>query len=361
MKYTTYAREGELFCLDDRRLMRIVTVLLAMIPLLIGSSLLINCIYQWLFGAGGIHGGQVVVVLFTLFIGFMLLSLRFERYLSPDGRYLITRHRYFFISWEEKQPLAPFSKIQLKRVLVAGSGSTKSGTLMFGVVLDTRHAETELSVDSDYVVARGKAEQLVKHFKRPLEDLTQGEAVLTAADDIDQPLALQTRELPEPPPDSAIRLSTTAAGLRFTLPSRQRLPMAALFRLLVIIGGALYMHAQLSQSAASGFVQLFDGIILLIAVFNLVQGFYPYYFRPWIEVSRTGIRAKLAAFKRPQPMDLSGLEEARVVDGRKVIVRSDHFFAEIPLNSHDADAQFLLQVLTWLATMSASSANPNGE
>lgn len=361
MKNMTYAREGDLFCLDDRRQMSLVLAVFAALPLLIGSGLLINILYQLLFTTGGVHGGMVFVMIFTLFFGFLLLSLKFERYLSLSGRYLLTRQRYFFISWEEKQPLAPFTKIQLQRVFVQGSSDNHSGSMMFRVALDTRYAETELSSDSEYVVARAKAEQLVRHFRLPLEDLTQADAVLIPADKIDEPVPLLVQELPTPPANSAIRLSTTDAGLRFTLPARQQLPFTALFRLLVIIGAALYMHSQLSVSVSSGIILAFDGAIFLIAVFNLVQAFYPYYFRPWIDVSRSGICTKLNAFKRAQPMDLRGLEEARVLNGRKVRVRSDHFFAEIPVNSHAADAEFLLQVLAWLATIGASFSSQPGE
>ena len=350
MKYTTYAREGDLFCIDDQRLMRQMLLIFAAPFLLAGAGVLANVLYRWLFTSEPVPGGMVVFALFPLLFGSFLISFRFTRYLSTDGRYMVTRHRMLFFSWEDKQPLASFSKIQLKWTLVHSGGSNKSNKRMVGVVLDTRYAETELSADSEYEIARSKAEQLVKSFNKPLEDLTSAEPVITAPEDIDRKLVLTQTDMPEPPENCAIRLANTEQGLRFTMPCREGLPFGGIFRMIVLVIGGLYMQSRLGGSVPHGFVVGFNIALYLAVIFNVIQAFYPYYFRPWIEVSKQGVRAKLSAFKKPVDLRLSGLEEARV-SKNKIILRADGFYAAIPVNSSPQDAEFMLQIIRWLATI----------
>ena len=351
MKYTTFAREGDLFCIDDQRLMRQLLLIFGAPFLLAGAGVLANVLYRWLFTSEPVPGGMVVFALFPLLFGSFLISFRFTRYLSTDGRDMITRHRILFFSWEEKQPLASFSKIQLKWVALH-SGSNQSSKRMVGVVLDTRYLETELSADSEYEIARSKAEQLVKSFNKPLEDLTSAEPVIIAPEDIDRQLVFTQTDMPEPPDNCAIRMANTEQGLRFTMPYRDGLPFGGVFRMIALVIGGLYMQSRLDGSVPHGLAVGFDLMLYLVVIFNVIQSFYPYCFHPWIEVSKQGVRAKLSAFKKPVDLRLSRLEEARV-SKNKVILRADGFYAAIPVNSSPQDAEFMLQIIRWLATIQA--------
>lgn len=354
MKSAVYDREGDLFCLDDTRLLRRVLLIFGLPFIVVGTLMLADVLFTWLFDSGQIAGGQIFATLLFLFFGGMISTLEFGRYLSGDGRYLITRHRYFFIRWEEKQPLAAYSHIQLKRVLSSSSGSNRTSA-MYGIVLDTRYMDTELSADSDYVSARAKAEQLVKQFNLPLQDFTGGKPVITHPEDIDQTLTLRQTEMPLPPANSGIRMTYGRDGLRFVLPSRKGLPLVGIFRLLVIVFCGLFMQAKVGIDAPPAFMLAFSGVLFLIVAISVFESFYPYFFRPWIEFSKSGTRARLSAFSKPVDISLKALEEARVSPRGRVILRSDQFYAALPVHSSREDAEFVLQLFQWLATIEAAS------
>lgn len=367
MKNAIYDRQGDRFCLDDPRMFRRMILAFSLPFVLLGTWLLANILYQWLLGDGQVSGGQIFATVLFIAMGTMFSTMRFARYLSTDGRYLITHNRFLLLDLEEKQPLAAYSHIQLKRVVTSSSGGRR-GAVMYAVVLDTRYVETELSADSDYVSARAKAEQLVKQFGLPLQDLTGEEPVITQADDIDKTLSFKQRDMPLPPPNSAIRMTYGRDGLRFVLPGRNGLPLAGIARLLLIVFCGLFMQAEIERSASPEFMLAFTVVLFTVATISVIQSFYPYYFRPWIEFSQSGIRAHLSPFRKAVDISLKGLEEARVTARKRVILRSDEFYAALPVHSSHEDAEFILQLFQWLATidgaaegqsMSSTVAQPN--
>ncbi|MDF1764203.1 MAG: hypothetical protein P1U57_12400 [Oleibacter sp.] len=349
----SFPREGDLFCLDEKEFFTKFFRLLGLPFIIFGAWGLLYWVYQLVFSNVPVNHGALFGGSFLFISGCLVSTLEFTRYLTSDGRMLIIRHRQFFIRWEEKQPLASFATIKLNRTRIQRERGSSS-VLAYAVCLGTQWQDTELSSNTDYVAARSKAEQLVKHFQVPLEDASSGNVVVTAPERIDEKVSLLDVTLPDPPSLSSIRVTKDSDGLLLLLPSSKRIPFIAISRFVVFVCASAYFFDEVAD-ISSDVKFFFFFVIAVIAIANMIKDLYPYFFKPWIKVSKDGIWCKYSPFKKKVQCFLDGIEDARVSKQRHVIIRSDEFYLDIPVHSHQEDAEFVRSIFLWLSKEGSTS------
>lgn len=345
--------EGNLFCLDD--VQSVVRFLRGLGLLFVLAGVFAFCL--WLADSiRSAHDRQdslLILVAILAFLGVALVRFEFSRYLTFDGRTLITRHRIFLVGWEEKQPLSTFPAIRINK-------RCDDRVVLFDVNLATPYMDTLLFSDTDYVQSRSRAEQLVRHFNVPLQDSSQGDTVEIRPEAIDQVVSVADISFPDVPENSRVRFVRDVHGFTLTLPAADRLPLTAVFRFIVLIAvGGFFIGKAMAIEGEFGryFIWFFSAIVVL----NFARDFYPFMFRPTIKVTRSGIWCKPRAFSRKVRCDFSDVEEVRTSGRRAVIIRSDRFHLVLPVWSHEHDQEFVRDLILWLLKETAASARTETE
>lgn len=345
--------EGNLFCLDD--VQSVVRFLRGLGLLFVLAGVFAFCLWlaDFIRSAHDRQDSLLILVAILAFLGVALVRFEFSRYLTFDGRTLITRHRIFLVGWEEKQPLSTFPAIRINK-------RCDDRVVLFDVNLATPYMDTLLFSDTDYVQSRSRAEQLVRHFNVPLQDSSQGDTVEIRPEAIDQVVSVADISFPDVPENSRVRFVRDVHGFTLTLPAADRLPLTAVFRFIVLIAvGGFFIGKAMAIEGEFGryFIWFFSAIVVL----NFARDFYPFMFRPTIKVTRSGIWCKPRAFSRKVRCDFSDVEEVRTSGRRAVIIRSDRFHLVLPVWSHEHDQEFVRDLILWLLKETAASARTETE
>ena len=336
-----FSIEGSFFCLSSNGSFRKLMLFFGTPFIILGFLLLALYVYDSIDPYEQSSIGALITGSLFFFFGLLLPTIEFSRYLSFDGRILITRHRHFFIRWEERQPLSEFTAIKLDTYCHDRVSS-------YRVSLKTNYFDTLLYSDVNYIDARSHAEQLVRHFKVPLEDSTDGETVVTQAEEIDSSIGGSGGAMPNAPAASRIRVRRLGDQLLILFPSATRIPASAVLRfsILVVVGGFFIAKAMtISEDVRAYFISFFT----LIMILNFLRDYLPFYFKPWVKLSSSGIWCKPHLFKRKMLLNLSDLEEIRITDTGNLVVRSDKLYLRLPISSHQEDREFTKSLFVWLA------------
>tara|TARA_B100000676_G_scaffold281236_2_gene306111 strand:- start:238 stop:1329 length:1092 start_codon:yes stop_codon:yes gene_type:complete len=342
-----FPTQGNLFCLDDVQSVARFLRGLGLLFVLAGVFAFCLWLADFIRSAHDRQDSLLILVAILAFLGVALVRFEFSRYLTFDGRTLITRHRIFLVGWEEKQPLSTFPAIRINK-------RCDDRVVLFDVNLATPYMDTLLFSDTDYVQSRSRAEQLVRHFNVPLQDSSQGDTVEIRPEAIDQVVSVADISFPDVPENSRVRFVRDVHGFTLTLPAADRLPFTAVFRFIVLIAvGGFFIGKAMAIEGEFGryFIWFFSAIVVL----NFARDFYPFMFRPTIKVTRSGIWCKPRAFSRKVRCDFSDVEEVRTSGRRAVIIRSDRFHLVLPVWSHEQDQEFVRDLILWLLKETTAS------
>ena len=335
-----FSTQGNLFCLDDNQSVTRFLRGLGLLFVLAGVFAFCLWLADFIRSVSDRQDTLLILVAILAFFGVALVRFEFSRYLTFDGRTLITRHRIFLVGWEEKQPLSTFPAIRINK-------RCDDRVVLFDVNLATPYMDTLLYSDTDYVQSRSRAEQLVRHFNVPLQDSSQGDTVEIRPEAIDQVVSVADISFPDVPENSRVRFVRDVHGFTLTLPAADRLPLTAVFRFIVLIAVVGFFIGK-AMSIEGEFGQYFIWFFSTIVVLNFARDFYPFLFRPSIKVTRSGIWCKPRAFRRTVRCDFSDVEEIRTTGRRAVTIRSDKFHLVLPVWSHEQDQEFVRDLMLWL-------------